>query len=165
MLTFPGALYRSNKGELAIRKYLIDNDYVDAVIQLPKNIFFGTSITTCILVMRRTKRSQGVLFVDASKYFVPGSPQNSLSEENIQEIVRIYRERADVDHVAKLVTNEKLKDTKYCMSVSAWVEPEDTRKKVDIKVLNAQIAEIVARETKLRARVDAIVAGLEADDE
>ncbi|MBQ2681996.1 MAG: type I restriction-modification system subunit M [Eggerthellaceae bacterium] len=130
MLTFPGALYRSNKGELAIRKYLVDND-----------------------------------FVDASKYFVPGSPQNSLSEENIQEIVRIYRERADVDHVAKLVTNEKLKDTKYCMSVSAWVEPEDTREKVDIKALNAQIAGIVARETKLRARVDAIVAGLEADDE
>ncbi len=165
MLTFPGVLYRSNKGELAIRKYLVDNDFVDAVIQLPKNIFFGTSITTCILVMRRSKKDSSVLFVDASKYFVPSSPQNHLSEENIADILRLYRDRKDVDYVAKLVTNEELKDAKYRMSVSAWVEPEDTREKVDIKALNAQIAGIVARETKLRARVDAIVAKLEADDE
>ena len=158
------ALYRQG-AEQRIRKYLVDNDFVDAVIQLPKNIFFGTSITTCILVMRRTKRGQGVLFVDASRYFVPGSPQNSLGEDNVQEIVRIYRERVDVDHVAKLVTNEELKEAKYRMSVSAWVEPEDTREKVDIKALNAEIAEIVARETELRAKVDAIVAELEADDE
>ena len=164
MLTFPGALYRQG-AEQRIRKYLVDNDFVDAVIQLPKNIFFGTSITTCILVMRRTKRDHSVLFVDASKYFVPGSPQNSLGEDNIQQIVRIWRERADVDHVAKLVTNEELAEAKYRMSVSAWVEPEDTRERVDIRKLNAEIAEIVAREAELRARVDAIVAELEADDE
>jgi len=164
MLTFPGALYRQG-AEQRIRKYLVENDYVDAVIQLPKNIFFGTSITTCVLVMRRTKLDQSVLFVDASKYFVPGSPQNSLGEANIQEIVRVYREREDVDHVAKLVTNTELAEAKYRMSVSAWVEPEDTREKIDIKALNAEIAEIVARETELRAKVDAIVAELEADDE
>jgi type I restriction enzyme M protein len=164
MLTFPGALYRQG-AEQRIRQYLVDNDYVDAVIQLPKNIFFGTSITTCILVMRRTKRDSSVLFVDASKYFVAGSPQNHLSDENIDEIVRIYRERKDVDHVAKLVTNEELGEAKYRMSVSAWVEPEDTREKIDIKQLNAEIAGIVARETELRAKVDAIVAELEADDE
>ena len=164
MLTFPGALYRQG-AEQRIRKYLVDNDFVDAVIQLPKNIFFGTSITTCILVMRRTKRDRCVLFVDASRYFVPGSPQNSLGEANIQQIVRIWRERADVDHVAKLVTNEELAEAKYRMSVSAWVEPEDTRERVDIRKLNAEIAEIVAKETELRARVDAIVAELEADDE
>ena len=163
MLTFPGALYRSNKGELAIRKYLVDNDFVDAVIQLPPNIFFGTSITTNILVMRRAKRDQSVLFVDASRFFVPGSPQNQLSMENIDDIVRVYRERADVDHVAKLVTNAELSEAKYRMSVSAWVEPEDTREKVDIKALNAEIADIVSRETELRAKVDAIVAELEAD--
>ena len=164
MLTFPGALYRQG-AEQRIRQYLVDNDYVDAVIQLPKNIFFGTSITTCILVLRRTKQDHGVLFVDASRYFVPGSPQNSLGEDNVQQILRIYRERVDVDHVAKLVTNDELAGAKYRMSVSAWVEPEDTRERVDIRKLNAEIAEIVARETELRARVDAIVAELEADDE
>ena len=164
MLTFPGALYRQG-AEQVIRQYLVDNDYVDAVIQLPKNIFFGTSITTCILVMRRSKKDSSVLFVDASKYFVPGSPQNHLSEKNIADIVAVYRERKDVDHVAKLVTNDELKDAKYRMSVSAWVEPEDTREKIDIKQLNAEIAKIVARETELRAKVDAIVAELEADDE
>jgi len=116
-------------------------------------------------VLRRTKRDSSVLFVDASKYFVAGSPQNHLSDENIDEIVRIYRERKDVDHVAKLVTNEELGEAKYRMSVSAWVEPEDTREKIDIKQLNAEIAGIVARETELRAKVDAIVAELEADDE
>ena len=115
--------------------------------------------------MRRSKKDSSVLFVDASKYFVPGSPQNHLSDENIADIVAVYRERKDVDHVAKLVTNDELKDAKYRMSVSAWVEPEDTREKIDIKKLNAEIADIVARETELRAKVDAIVAELEADDE
>ena len=164
MLTFPGALYRQG-AEQRIRKYLVDNDFVDAVIQLPKNIFFGTSITVCVLVLRRTKRDSSVLFVDASKLFVPGSPQNHLSEDNVQEIVRLWRDRADVDHVAKLVGNDELAEAKYRMSVSAWVEPEDTREKVDIKALNAEIARIVEREAELRARVDAIVAELEADDE
>ena len=164
MLTFPGALYRGSK-EMLIRKYLVDNDFVDAVIQLPANLFFGTSITTCILVMRRTKRDAKVLFVDASRYFVAGSPQNSLSQANIDEIVRIYRERKDVDHVAKLVGNDELGKAQYRMSVSAWVEPEDTREVIDIKALNAEIAAIVERETELRAKVDAIVAELEADDE
>ena len=165
MLTFPGALYRTNKAETSIRKYLVDNDYVDAVIQLPGKIFYGTPIATCILVLRRTKREQSVLFIDASNEFVPGTSENHLSSENVDNIVRIYRERADVDHVAKLVTNEELKEAKYRMSVSAWVEPEDTREKVDIKALNAEIAEIVAKETELRAKVDTIVAELEADDE
>lgn len=164
MLTFPGALYRGGK-EMLIRKYLVENDFIEAVIQLPKNIFFGTSITTCILVMRRTKRDAKVLFVDASRYFVAGSPQNSLSQANIDEIVRIYRERKDVDHVSKLVGNDELGRAQYRMSVSAWVEPEDTREAIDIKALNAEIAAIVERETELRAKVDAIVAELEADDE
>lgn len=162
MLTFPGALYRGSAEE-RIRKYLVDNDYVDAVIQLPANIFFGTSITTCILVMRRNKHDHNVLFVDASKEFVAASPTNHLSEENIQNIVQLYRDRKDVAHVSRLVSNEELGAGNYRMSVGAWVEPEDTREKVDIKKLNAKIAEIVARETELRARVDAIVAELEAD--
>lgn len=162
MIVFPGILYRG-RDEEKIRKYLVDNDFVDAVIHLQGNIFFGTSIAVDILVMRRSKRDGKVLFIDASGEYVKEGAQNKLTEKNIQNILKLYRDRADVAHKASLVDRERIEEAKYRLSVSAWVEPEDTREKVDIKALNAEIAAIVARENELRTKVDAIVAELEAD--
>ena len=162
MVVFPGILYRG-RDEERIRKYLVDNDFVDAVIHLQGNLFFGTPIAVDILVMRRSKRDGKVLFVDASGEFVKEGATNKLTEENIQNILALYRDRVDVPHKASLVERAAIEEAKYRLSVSAWVEPEDTREKVDIKALNAEIAAIVERENELRAKVDAIVAELEED--
>lgn len=162
MVVFPGILYRG-RDEEKIRKYLVDNDFVDAIIHLQSNLFFGTSIAVDILVMRRSKRDGKVLFIDASNEYVKEGTDNKLSEENIQNILKLYRDRVEVPHRASLVERDRIEEAKYRLSVSAWVEPEDTREKVDIKALNREIAEIVKRENELRAKVDAIVAELEAD--
>ncbi len=164
MVVFPGILYRGGK-EQQIRKYLVDGDFVDAVIQLPPNLFFGTSIATCILVMRKSKKDSNIAFIDASREFVKEGADNKLTEENIQQVLTWYRNREEVDHRVSLVANEEVGAADYRMSVSAWVEPEDTREKVDIKELNREIAAVTAEEAELRAKVDAIVAELVNDYE
>ena len=163
MVVFPGILYRGGAEE-KIRKYLVkEADAVDAIIHLPGNVFFGSGIATDILVMRKGKRDGKVLFVDASREFVKAGAKNQLTEGNVQTILKWYRDREEVPHRTALVDRSNIEKAKYRLSVSAWVEPEDTREKVDIKALNAEIAKIVARENELRAKVDAIVAELEAD--
>ena len=112
--------------------------------------------------MRKDKRTTDVLFVDASKEFVKEGAANRLSEENIQSILKLYQDHANVDHRAQLVSPDDIASNEYNLSPSSYVEPEDTREKVDIKALNAEIADIVRRETEQRAAVDAIVASLEA---
>lgn len=164
MVEFPGIMYRGG-AEKVIRKYLVDNNYVDAVIQLPANLFFGTPIATVILAMRKNKTATDILFVDGSKEFVKAGADNKLSEDNVQHILELYRNRSDVDHRAKEVGHDEIKANEYNLSPSRYIEPEDTREKVDIAELNAEIEDIVARETEQRAAVDAIVAELEADNE
>ncbi|QIK72474.1 type I restriction-modification system subunit M [Propioniciclava coleopterorum] len=160
IVEFPGVLYRGG-AERKIRKYLVDNNYVDTVIQLPPDLFFGTTIATCIIVLKKSKADNAVLFLDASAEFSRVGNKNKLLPGNQDHIVARVTERADVAHVATLVTNEAIGENDYNLSVSSYVEAEDTREVVDIAELNAEIARIVARQAELRASIDAIVADLE----
>lgn len=160
IVEFPGVLYRGG-AEAQIRSYLINNNYVDTVIQLPPDLFFGTTIATCIIVLKKSKKASDILFIDASKEFSREGNKNKLKGENIQKILETHINRQDVEHFAKVVTNDAVLENDANLSVSAYVEPENTEEEVDIKVLNAQIAEIVKREDELRKSIDAIIADLE----
>ena len=160
IVEFPGVLFRGG-AERKIRKYLIDNNYVDTVIQLPADLFFGTTIATSIIVLKKSKKDNSVLFIDASGEFVRGGNKNKLTDANQQRILDAFRAREDADHFAKLVPNSELAARDYLISVSSYVEAEDTREAIDIAGLNAEIARIVARQTELRTSIDAIVADLE----
>ncbi|GAV30760.1 type I restriction-modification system methyltransferase subunit [Coriobacteriaceae bacterium EMTCatB1] len=160
IVEFPGVLYRGG-AERKIRKYLIDNNYVDAVIQLPPDLFFGTTIATCVIVLKKSKADNATLFIDASAEFVRVGNKNKLTEENRQRILDAYAERKDVEHFARLVPNAEIAENDYNIAVSSYVEQPDTREEIDITALNAEIARIVARQAELRAQIDAIVAELE----
>jgi type I restriction enzyme M protein len=160
IVEFPGVLYRGG-AEQKIRQYLIDNNFVDAVIQLPPDLFFGTTIGTCIIVLKKSKKDNATLFIDASAEFVRGGNKNKLTDTNRKKILEAYIERKDQDHFAKLVPNEAIADNDYNIAVSSYVEQENTTEAVDIEQLNARIAEIVIRQNKLRTAIDEIVAELE----
>jgi len=162
IVCFPGIMYRGG-AEQKIRKYLVDNNYVDAIIQLPSNLFLNVTISVDIMLLRKNKADSGIMFVDASGEFVKVTKNNRLTEANIQRIVSAVADRQDVDHFCRLVPNDEVgsKENAYNLSVSTYVEAEDTREKVDIVKLNAQIAEIVAREAVLRAEIDRIIAEIE----
>lgn len=160
IVEFPGVLYRSG-AEQKIRKYLIDNNYVDAVIQLPPDLFFGTGIATCIIVLKKSKKDNATLFIDASAEFVRGGNKNKLTEPNRKKILNAFVERKDIDHFAHLVPNSDIAENDYNIAVSSYVEQENTTEEVNIEKLNAHIAEIVIRQNKLRTAIDAIVADLE----
>ena len=160
IVEFPGVLYRGG-AERKIRKYLIDNNYVDAVIQLPPDLFFGTTIATCIIVLKKSKTDNSVLFIDASAEFKRTGNKNKLTEANQQHILDTFTTRESVDHVAALVSNEDIAANDYNIAVSSYVEQEDTREVIDITELNAEIARIVARQQELRTSIDEIVADLE----
>lgn len=160
IVCFPGVMYRGG-AEQKIRQYLIDNNYIDAVIQLPDNLFFGTSIATCIMVLKKSKSENSTLFIDASKEFIKVTNNNKLTKENIEKIVKAYENREDIEYFSKLVPNDEIAKEDYNLSVSTYVEIEDTREKVDIKALNRDIAEIVKRQEELRRAIDEIVAEIE----
>ena len=160
IVCFPGIMYRGG-AEQKIRKYLIDNNYVDTVIQLPQNLFFGVSIATCIIVLKKSKKENKTLFIDASQFFVHEGNKNKLSPENIDAIVTEFAERREVKHFSALINNRIVAENNYNLSVSSYVEAEDTRPKIDIKELNEHIRKIVAHENKLRTEIDKIIAELE----
>ena len=160
IVCFPGILYRGG-AEQKIRKYLIDNNFVDCIIQLPDNLFFGTSIATCIMVLKKSKKDNSTLFIDASKECVKVTNNNKLTDDNINNIVKIFEKREDVEYVAKLVSNKEISENDYNLSVSTYVEQEDTREHIDIDVLNKEIDEIVARENKLREEINKIISEIE----
>ena len=160
IVCFPGVLYRGG-AEQKIRKYLIDNNFVDCVIQLPDNLFYGTSIATCIMVLRRSKSENSTLFIDASREFIKGTNSNKLTQENIDKIIAAYTARNDVTYFTKLVPNGNIADQGYNLSVSTYVEQENKRESVDIAALNAEIERIVERENILRREIAAIIAEIE----
>lgn len=160
IVCFPGIMYRGG-AEQKIRKYLVDNNFVDAIIQLPDNLFYGTSIATCIMVLRKNKSENSTLFIDASKEFVKVTNSNKLTEENIEKILAYYADRKDVDHLVRLVPNSEVAEQGYNLSVSTYIEPEDTREKINIKELNAKLKEIVAKENQLRRQIEAIIEEIE----
>lgn len=160
IVEFPGVLYRGG-AEQKIRKYLIDNNYVDTVIQLPPDLFFGTTIATCIIVLKKSKKDNKTLFIDASAEFVRGGNKNKLSEINRLKILEAFTTREDAEYFAKLVDNKNIAENDYNIAVSSYVEAEDTREVVDIAELNIKIAQIVTRQDKLRTAIDEIVADIE----
>lgn len=160
IVCFPGIMYRGG-AEKKIRKYLIDNNYVDCVIQLPSNLFFGTSIATCIMVLKKSKTDNRTLFIDATKECVKVTNNNKLTPENIQRIVNTFEKREEAAHFSHLAKYDEIVDNDYNLSVSTYVEAEDTREVVDITRLNAEIEEIVKREDALREAIRQIIAEIE----
>jgi type I restriction-modification system DNA methylase subunit len=160
IVEFPGVLYRSG-AEQKIRKYLVDNNYIDTVIQLPPDLFFGTTIATCIIVLKKSKKDNKTLFIDASAEFVRGGNKNKLSDENRARILKAFTARKDGDHFARLVDNKIIEENDYNIAVSTYVAQKDTREVIDITKLNAEIADIVARQNELRTAIDKIVADIE----
>ena len=156
IVCFPGIMYRTG-AEQTIRKYLIDNNRIDAIIHLPENLFYGTSISTCIMVMKKNKTDNKVLFIDASKEFMKETNQNRLSDTNISNIMKLYIDKKDVEYQAKLVAYEAIVKAKYNLSVSTYVEKQDKREVVAIDELNKKLDEVVAKENQLRADIDAII--------
>ena len=162
IVCFPGVLYRGG-AEQKIRKYLIDNNYVEAIIQLSDNLFFGTSIATCIMVLRKSKSENSTLFIDASKEAVKVTNNNKLTDDNIGKILNIYKDKEEIQYVSRLVPNDEIAKEDYNLSVSTYVEVEDTREKIDINILNRDIEEIVKRQDDLRKAIDEIVAEIEVE--
>ena len=156
IVCFPGIMYRGG-AEKKIRQYLIDNNFIDCVIQLPSNLFFGTSIATCIMVLKKNKADSKTLFIDATKECIKVTNNNKLTAENISRIVDTFAQRAEEAHFSHLASYEEIAEQEYNLSVSTYVQAEDTREKIDIKALNAEIAQIVAREEVLRAERDKII--------
>ena len=164
IVCFPGVLYRGG-AEQKIRKYLVENNYIDAIIQLPDNLFFGTSIATCIMVLKKSKAENTTLFIDASKECVKVTNSNKLTNENIQNILNAYTERKDKEHFVKVVQNSEIAKKEYNLSVSTHVDQKDNREVIDIKKLNAEIEEIVGRQQVLREEINKIIHDIEADNE
>ena len=156
IVEFPGVLYRGG-AEQKIRKYLVDNNYVDAVIQLPADLFFGTGIATCILVLKKSKKDNKVLFINASKEFDRGGSKNKLSEVNRKNILKAFVGRKDEDYFVKLVENKDIALNDYNLGVSSYVVAEDMREVVDIEELNAEIGRIVKRQEVLRREIDEVI--------
>ena len=157
IVCFPGIMYRGG-AEQKIRKYLIDNNFIDCIIQLPSNLFFGTNIATCIMVLKKNKVDNSVLFIDATKECIKVTNNNKLTEDNIKKIVDTFAERKEEKHFSYIAKYDEIKEQEYNLSVSTYVEAEDTREKIDIVKLNEEIAQIVAREQVLRDEIDKIVA-------
>ncbi len=160
IVCFPGIMYRGG-AEQKIRKYLIDNNFVDCVIQLPSNLFFGTSIATCIMVLKKNKADSNTLFIDATNECIKVTNNNKLTPANIEKIVSVFAGHTEEKHFSHLASFDEIQGNDYNLSVSTYVEAEDTREKIDIKKLNAEIEEIVAREATLRAEIDAIIKEIE----
>ena len=161
IVCFPGVMYRGG-AEKKIRQYLIDNNFIDCIIQLPNNLFFGTSIATCIMVLKKNKTDNSTLFIDGSNECVKVTNNNKLTKENIKKLVDKYILRKDEDYFARCVSYEEIKENDYNLSVSTYVEPEDTREVIDIIELNKEIEKIVAREQVLRDEIAKIIMEIES---
>ena len=165
IVCFPGIFYRGG-AEQKIRKYLVDGNYVETIISLPSNLFYGTSIAVNILVLSKHKSDTKIQFIDASgeSFFTKETNNNILEDRHIDRIIAIFDKKEDVDYIAKSVDYKVIAENDYNLSVSSYIEVEDTRPKTDIKELNERIRRIVARENELRAEIDKIVTELEEDE-
>ena len=162
IVCFPGVMYRGG-AEQKIRQYLIDNNFIDAVIQLPTDLFFGTTIATCILVLKKNKTENKTLFIDGTAEFVRGSAKNKLTNSNAKRILDSYASRETQEYFSRLVDYTEIAGNNYNISAGSYVAQKDTRQIVDITKLNAHIKHIVNRQGELRKEIDAIVADLEGN--
>ena len=161
IVCFPGIFYRGG-AEQKIRQYLVDNNYVETVISLAPNLFFGTSISVNILVLSKHKTEGKTQFIDASKLFKSETNTNVLTDAHIEQIMTLFDTKEDTDYLSASVDNSDIAKNDYNLSVSAYVEAEDTREVIDIKTLNSELETTVAKIDKLRADIDKIVAEIEA---
>ncbi|MDI3348486.1 type I restriction-modification system subunit M [Mycoplasmopsis arginini] len=158
IVEFPGTLYRSG-AEADIRRWMVENkNVVDTVIQLPSNLFFGTSISTCIFVLRKNKTDTNVFFIDASNEFLKETKTNKLTEENITKIVEAVKFKKEEEGFSRLVSLEEIKEKDFNLSVNVYVQKNNNEEVVDIKKLNLDIKETVLKINKLREEIDLIVA-------
>ncbi len=161
IVCFPGIFYRGG-AEQKIRKYLVDNNYVETVISLAPNLFYGTTIAVNILVLSKHKTDTLTQFIDASELFKKETNNNTLTDKHVETIMQAFDSKANIDHFAQSVPFEKVAENDYNLSVSSYVEAKDTREVIDITQLNAELKTTVARIDQLRADIDAIVAEIEA---
>lgn len=163
IVCFPGIFYRGG-AEQKIRKYLVDNNFVETIISLAPNLFFGTSIAVNILVLSKHKTDNKTQFIDASgeNFFKKATNNNVLEEKHIESIMQMFDSKADAEHVAKTIDNSKIAENDYNLSVSSYVEAKDNREHVDIAQLNAEIEKTVAKINTLRADIDKIIKEIEA---
>ena len=162
IVEFPGVLYRGG-AEQKIRQYMIDNNFVDTVIQLPPDLFFGTSIATCILVLKKNKQDNNILFVDASEECVRNTNKNKLSDDNINNIIKLLKDRVSVDNKAYLATYDEIKENDYNISVNSYLKTNTDDNNIDIEEVNKKLADIVPRQQQIRNELEEIIRELESD--
>ena len=160
IVEFPGILYRSGN-EQKIRQYMVDNNFVDAVIQLPGDLFFGTSIATCILVLKKNKQDNNILFVDASKEFVKSSNKNKLSDDNINNILSLLNSRKTIQNQSYLASYEEVKDKDYNISVNSYIMTDIEKEEVNIKEINNQLTNSLLKQNEIRKELDDIISKIE----
>lgn len=163
IVCFPGIFYRGG-AEQKIRQYLVDNNYVETVISLAPNLFFGTTIAVNILVLSKHKTDTNVQFIDASELFKKETNNNILTDDHIRQIMSVFDSKADTDHLAKTVPYETVASNDYNLSVSSYVAAKDTREIVNITELNAELKTTVSKIDQLRQDIDAIVAEIEGSE-
>lgn len=163
IVCFPGIFYRGG-AEQKIRKYLVDNNFVETVISLAPNLFYGTSIAVNILVLSKHKTDNKTQFIDASgeDFFKKVTNNNILEDKHIDKIMSLFDRKENVDHITKSVDNKQIAENDYNLSVSSYVEAKNNREIVDIKVLNAEIKTTVDKINRLRADIDKIIKEIEA---
>lgn len=158
------AFFYRGGAEQKIRKYLVDNNYVETVISLAPNLFYGTTIAVTILVLSKHKSDTTTQFIDASGLFKKETNNNTLTDEHIQQIMAVFDSKENVDHLAKSVPYEDIAANEYNLSVSSYVEALDTREIIDITTLNAELKTTVTKIDQLRMDIDAIVAEIEGEE-
>ena len=156
IVEFPGVLYRGG-AEQKIRQYLVENNFVDCVIQLPANLFFGVGIATCIIVLKKSKADNNVLFIDASAECIKDGNKNKLTDDNIDTIFNTYVGRADVEYKSKLINNKDILANDCNLSVSSYVEQEDIREVINITEVNATLETLIAEGNELNAKIDTFI--------
>lgn len=169
IVQFPGVLYRGG-AEQKIRKYMVDSNFVDTVIQLPSDLFFGTSIATCILVLKKSKKTNDILFIDASNEFVRNTNKNKLTtpddnpeDNNVDNILKLIKDRTNVENKSIVISNEEVANNDYNISVNSYLKAFTEKNKIDIKEVNKKIVEVVKRESEIRIELDKIIQELEED--
>ncbi len=162
IVEFPGVLYRGG-AEQKIRQYMVDNNFVDAVIQLPAALFFGTSIATCILVLKKNKKDNNILFVDASDECVRNTNKNKLSDDNIKNIVALLKNRISVENKAYLATYDEIKENDYNISVNSYLKTNNDNIEINIDEINQKLAEIIPKQQQIRNELEEIIKELEVD--
>ena len=164
IVCFPGIFYRGG-AEQKIRQYLIDNNYVETVISLAPNLFYGTTIAVTILVLSKHKTDTQTQFIDASALFDKKTNNNELSAKHIEAIMQAFDSKANIEYFAKSVNFESIAANDYNLSVSSYVEAQDKREVVDIAQLNAELKTTVTKIDQLRKDIDAIVAEIEGEEQ